>query len=65
MGKNKQRIDKKCGLQKYTYPMPSIELNSSVIFGMAVAMIDRSSPTRKSDRYVATIMVQNFTDFGW
>jgi hypothetical protein len=60
-----QRIDMKCGIQRYTYPMSSIELNSSVIFGMAVAIMDRSSPTRNSDKYVATIIVQNFSDFGW
>jgi len=42
-----------------------MELNSSVIFGIAVAIMVRSNATRNIDKYVPIIIVQNFRDFGW
>lgn len=45
-------------------PMSSMELNSSVILGMAVAMIVRSNATRKIDKYMPIMIVQNFRVFG-
>src|SRR2546421_8190864 len=45
-------------------PMSSMEWNSSVMLGIAVAMIIRSKATRKIDMYMLMMIIQNLGDLG-